>query len=191
MPSVYDLKPRFQNLLRPVMRALAGVGISPNMVTVAAIAGSAAAGWYAAVHSLWVLPVWLFIRMALNAIDGMMARELNQTSGLGAILNEAGDVVSDALLYFPLALVAEVAQWPVVAFVFGAVMTEFCGVLQQSLTGVRRYEGPMGKSDRAFAIGLLALITFAWPALLHYWYWIFWFLSFLTAATCWNRLRLR
>ena len=191
MPSVYDLKPRFQNLLRPVMHALAGARISPNMVTVAAIAGSATAGWYAAVHSLWVLPVWLFIRMALNAIDGMMARELEQTSGLGAILNEVGDVVSDALLYVPLALVAEVAQWPVVAFVFGAVMTEFCGVLQQALTGVRRYEGPMGKSDRAFAVGLLALITFAWPALLHYWYWIFWFLSFLTAATCWNRLRLR
>jgi CDP-diacylglycerol---glycerol-3-phosphate 3-phosphatidyltransferase len=191
MPSIYDLKPRFQSLLRPAMHALAGAGISPNMVTVAAILGSALAGWYAATYSLWVMPVWLFVRMALNALDGMMARELNRMSRLGAILNEVGDVVSDAALYFPLVLVTGVAQWPIVAFVFGATLTEFCGVLQQALTGVRRYEGPMGKSDRAFAVGLVALVTLASPAVLTYWPWIFGLLSVLTVVTCWNRLRIR
>ena len=35
-----------------------------------------------------VLPTALFARMALNAIDGMMAREHNQASKLGALLNE-------------------------------------------------------------------------------------------------------
>ena len=31
---------------------------------------------------------WLFVRMALNAIDGMLAREHGQKSALGGILNE-------------------------------------------------------------------------------------------------------
>jgi len=44
--------------------------------------------------------------MALNAIDGMLAREFGQKSRLGACLNELCDVVSDATLYLPFAFVA-------------------------------------------------------------------------------------
>src|SRR5215471_13784936 len=110
MPSVYDLKPRFQNLLRPLMRSMASMGLTPNAVTMLAIIGSIAVG--AAVSQaakrpalLLLLPGWLFARMALNAIDGMMARELSMSSNLGAILNEFGDAVSDLSLYLPLAFV--------------------------------------------------------------------------------------
>ena len=48
--------------------------------------------------------------MALNAIDGMLAREFGQKSALGGYLNEIGDVVSDAALYAPFALVAPFAR---------------------------------------------------------------------------------
>ena len=50
-----------------------------------------------------LLPLWLFVRMALNAVDGMLAREFGQKSRLGAYLNEISDVVSDAALYAPFA----------------------------------------------------------------------------------------
>ncbi len=43
---------------------------------------------------LLLLPVTLFVRMALNAIDGMMAREHGQASAAGAVLNELSDVVA-------------------------------------------------------------------------------------------------
>src|SRR6185295_10795790 len=129
MASVYDLKPRFQNLLRPAMRILARAGLSPNKITLIAIIGSIAAG--AAVSRaaafpslLLLLPAWLFLRMALNAIDGMMARELEMSTNVGAVLNELGDAVSDLGLYLPLALVYEPALWPAVAFSFGWVLPE-------------------------------------------------------------------
>ena len=51
----------------------------------------------------FLLPAVLFVRMALNAIDGMLAREHGQKSALGAFLNELCDVVSDAALYLPFA----------------------------------------------------------------------------------------
>ena len=54
----------------------------------------------------FLIPIWLFLRMALNAIDGMLAREFNQKSRLGGYLNEITDVVSDAALYLPFAFVA-------------------------------------------------------------------------------------
>ena len=193
MPSVYDLKPRFQELLRPTMRALARAGVTPNAVTVTAVFGSIIAGVAVSFAGgrqplLLLLPLWLFFRMALNAIDGMMARELNMSSDLGGVLNELGDAVSDLGLYLPLAFVYQPAQWPVIAFSIGAVLTEFCGVLGRALGATRHYEGPMGKSDRAFIVGALGLVTFLLPAVLNAWPWIFAIGALLTAATCLNRL---
>jgi CDP-diacylglycerol--glycerol-3-phosphate 3-phosphatidyltransferase len=109
---------------------------------------------------LWLLllPVTLFLRMALNAVDGMLAREHNQKSRLGAILNELCDVVSDAALYLPFALVIPLSPVAAVIAVILAGLTEMTGVVGQALTGDRRYDGPMGKSDRAFAYGLLAFL---------------------------------
>ena len=53
----------------------------------------------------FLIPIWLFWRMALNAIDGMLAREFNQKSRLGGYLNEITDVVSDGALYLFFAFV--------------------------------------------------------------------------------------
>jgi len=110
MPSIYGLKPAFQNLLRPMVNGLARAGVTANQVTVAALLLSLAAGgavaWTRGGRMLLVLPAVLFARMALNAMDGMLAREHGQKSALGAILNELGDVAADAGLYLPLAYVA-------------------------------------------------------------------------------------
>jgi CDP-diacylglycerol--glycerol-3-phosphate 3-phosphatidyltransferase len=193
MPSVYDLKPRFQNLLRPLMRRLAAVGITPNVVTIIAIVGSIIVGAVvsqAGAHTmlLLLLPAWLFARMALNAIDGMMAREMAMATNLGAVLNELGDAVSDLGLYMPLAFVYEQAAWPVTAFSIGAALTEFSGVLGRALGASRHYEGPMGKSDRAFVVGALGLATVFFPAASKLWPWIFGVAALLTVVTCWNRV---
>lgn len=197
MTSVYDLKPRFQALLRPLVRTLVAKGVTANQVTIAAMLASVATGVALWVFtgdrlSLLLLPLVLFLRMALNAIDGMIAREHDQKSRLGAILNEAGDVVSDAALY--LALVPALAPfgaagWPIVLFVVAAILTEFVGVLGPTIGGDRRYDGPMGKSDRAAAIGLLAfLIAVGVPG--GGWIdWIFGLLALLALWTAVNRAR--
>lgn len=194
MPSVYDLKPRFQNLLRPTMRGLASLGLTPNAITLIAIIGSIAVGAIVSRAAtdparLLLLPAWLFLRMALNAIDGMMARELKMSTNIGAVLNELGDAVSDLGLYLPLAFVYEPARWPAVAFSIGAVLTEFSGVLGRALGASRHYEGPMGKSDRAFVIGALGLATFFLPTLLRFWPWVFGAGALLAAITCLNRVK--
>src|SRR5579864_5341171 len=105
-PSIYLLKPRFQASLLPLVRILADSGVTANQVTLAACALSVASGLFLSSPAesralLVLLPVLLFFRMALNAMDGMLAREFGQRSNLGACLNELGDVVSDAFLYLP------------------------------------------------------------------------------------------
>lgn len=162
MASIYDLKPAFQGLLRPLCRTLARLGVTANQVTVAAMLLSLAAGawvaWRPAERApLLAIPAVLFVRMALNAIDGMLAREHGMKSALGGLLNELGDVVSDAALYLPLARVPGVAPWAIVVAVLLAGWTEMTGVAAVQIGASRRYDGPMGKSDRAFVFGVLCL----------------------------------
>jgi len=186
--SVYDLKPRFQAMLRPLADALARLGVTANAVTLTAVLGSLVVGiacvyaWaYPPLLLLW--PAWLFVRMALNAIDGMLAREHGMKTALGGILNEVGDVVSDAALYLPIAFFTEGSLWPAVLFTLGAVSTEFCGVLGQALGASRRYDGPMGKSDRALLVGALAAATFVFPSLYKAWPGFLWAAAALTVVT--------
>ena len=77
--SIYELKPKFQNLLRPLVKRLYNAGITANQVTLAACILSILLGVllvkFADVYTLFfLLPIWMFLRMALNAIDGMLAR---------------------------------------------------------------------------------------------------------------------
>jgi CDP-diacylglycerol--glycerol-3-phosphate 3-phosphatidyltransferase len=161
--TIYDLKPAFQNLLRPLCKALANVGITANQVTVVALMVSVVVGAVFALYpaARWaalLIPIWLFLRMALNAIDGMLAREHGMQSALGGILNELSDVLADAALYLPFALVPGISPSLVVAIVVLSIVTEMAGVVAVQIGASRRYDGPMGKSDRAFVFGLLALL---------------------------------
>jgi CDP-diacylglycerol--glycerol-3-phosphate 3-phosphatidyltransferase len=193
MPSIYGLKPKFQNLLRPVANGLARAGITANQVTLASVALSFAT---AAVifHSrnsraLLLLPVFLFVRMALNAIDGMLAREHNQKTSLGAILNELGDVLSDSALYLPLAVVPGFDPLLIVLIVLLAVLTEMTGVIGVQIGASRRYDGPMGKSDRAFVFGALGLLLGMNLPIVPFVPFILWLVFGLLLVTIINRAR--
>lgn len=160
--SIYALKPRFQALLRPLVARLFALGVTANQVTVFTCAVSVALGvtFYALgapPAGFALVPLWMFIRMAFNAIDGMLAREFGQQSRLGAFLNEITDVVSDAALLLPFALVSPLSGLWVGVVIVLAGLTEFAGVLGSTVGASRRYDGPMGKSDRAFVFGALAL----------------------------------
>ncbi len=194
MVSIYQLKPQFQRSLRPVVTWLAHHGVTANQVTVAAIVlcaagGAAIAIWHTSAAILLVLPCVLPLRMAMNAVDGMLAREHGQTSRLGAILNELGDVVSDSALYLPLALAWPAQAWLVVAVVMTAVIAEMTGVVAVQTGASRRYDGPMGKSDRAAALGLVCFAGGIGLSLDSWIDWVLGLIALLGAATIINRAR--
>lgn len=165
--TIYDLKPAFQNRLRPIVATLAARGITPNQVTVAALILSLVTGMlmstYPAVRAVYLLlPVVLFVRMALNAIDGMLASEYDQKTKLGTFLNELADVASDAALYLPFAVITPLLAIVVILIVVLAGLSEMAGVVAVMIGSARRYDGPMGKSDRALVFGVLALLLTFW-----------------------------
>ena len=163
MASIYSLKPGFQLLLQPVVDKLAKHGVKPNTVTVGALVLSVASGLAIALQPeanwpLLILPLTLLMRMALNALDGMLARQYRLETRLGALLNELGDVLADIALYLPFALVPGLPAAGIVGLCLLASMAEMTGVMAALTTGRRSYAGPMGKSDRAFVIAVLAVL---------------------------------
>lgn len=161
--SIYKLKSSFQSLLRPLVGRLAAMGLTANQVTLVAAIVSVAIGALLLVRpepALFALvPVWMVLRMAFNAVDGMLAREHGQQSALGGYLNEITDVVSDAALYAPFALIAPFSLPWLTAIIFLATLTEFAGALGVAHGNGRNYEGPMGKSDRALLFGALGALV--------------------------------
>jgi phosphatidylglycerophosphate synthase len=192
--SIYGLKPRFQALLRPLVGVLYRAGATANQVTSFACVVSVALGVFLllAHHNqafFLLVPIWFFLRMALNAIDGMLAREFGQASTLGAYLNELTDVISDAALYLPFALLPGSSVVLIGAVIVLSILSEFAGVLGQAVGRERRYDGPMGKSDRAFVFGALGLwigLTAALPAWVAY---VMPIVALALAATVVNRVR--
>jgi CDP-diacylglycerol--glycerol-3-phosphate 3-phosphatidyltransferase len=163
MISIYELKPKFQNLLRPLVQKLAKIGVTANQVTIFAMFLSIATGLIVFAFSsnpliLVIVPIVLFVRMALNAIDGMLAREHDMKSSLGNFLNELGDVISDTALYLPFAYLTGIFEPLMLAVIFLAILSEMTGVMGVVIGASRRYDGPMGKSDRAFVFGVLAIL---------------------------------
>jgi CDP-diacylglycerol--glycerol-3-phosphate 3-phosphatidyltransferase len=172
MISVYKIKPAFQKLLQPVLNSLHRLGVTANQITSVAIILSLFTGiliWqYPDKLILLLIPLALLIRMALNALDGMMARQFNMQSRIGEILNEAGDVISDLFIYFPLIKIFPANTYLFLSFLFLSVINEFAGVLGKAITGIRFYDGPMGKSDRAFFISILCLLFYFYPQASNY-----------------------
>ena len=190
MISVYQLKPKFQALLQPLLQRLRNWGVSPNLLTLLGIVLSLAMGIYAfygdRTIALILMPIVLLLRMALNALDGMMARQYNLQSKMGALLNEIGDVVSDIVLYYPLYVLFAMDQIWIMCFLLLSVLNEFAGLLGQALGGARRYDGPMGKSDRALVVGVLSLL-FLFKAPI-YWY-LTWIWMVVFCLLIWSTLK--
>lgn len=171
MPSIYQLKPAFQNVLRPIVRRLYQMGITANQVTLLAMLISVALSIFLYFYFknykvnilLLVFPIWMLVRMAFNAIDGMLAREFKQQTKIGAFYNELCDIISDTFLYICFITFTFIQPALLLFVIFLAILSEYTGVMAPLIGQDRRYDGPMGKSDRAFCFSSLAIIIVIFP----------------------------
>lgn len=157
----FDSKAFFETVFRPAANACARSGVTANQVTIAAIVPSFAGGlavliWPGSSWALMCVPGVLGVRLALDHVDGVLAREHAMASPLGHVLNEHLTVLGDAALYLPLAVVPGVTAWFVVLVVVLGITSEFTGVVAGQVGGDRRLDGPMGKKPRAVVFAAVA-----------------------------------
>lgn len=165
---MYSLKSRFQTLLLPIQNILITLSITPNQVTifscVLCLMYSALLAWSEWTQLLLlILPLLLFIRMTLNALDGMVAKTTNNTTSVGMVLNEVCDVISDLALFSAFFLVLQIPPvlwWGLIVL---SLLTEFVSLAVYQARKIRSHSGPFGKSDRAVFLGVLAVILVVIP----------------------------
>lgn len=194
MISIYNIKPQFQRLLTPILEWMHRKDITANQITVSACILSVIIGvlfWFAE-DNKWLflaLPIGLLLRMALNALDGMMARRYNQISRKGEMLNELGDVVSDTIIFLPLLKYQPESLYLIVIFIAMSIINEFAGVMGKVISNQRNYDGPMGKSDRAFILGLYGLACLCGADISSYSMCIFLVINLLLLVSTWIRIK--
>lgn len=194
MISIYNIKPQFQRLLTPILEWMHRKDITANQITVSACILSVIIGvlfWFAEDNKWFflALPIGLLLRMALNALDGMMARRYNQISRKGEMLNELGDVVSDTIIFLPLLKYQPESLYLIVIFIAMSIINEFAGVMGKVISNQRNYDGPMGKSDRAFILGLYGLACLCGADISSYSMCIFLVINLLLLVSTWIRIK--
>lgn len=194
MISIYNIKPQFQRLLTPILEWMHRKDITANQITVSACILSVIIGvlfWFAEDNKWFflALPIGLLLRMALNALDGMMARRYNQISRKGEMLNELGDVVSDTIIFLPLLKYQPESLYLIVVFIAMSIINEFAGVMGKVISNQRNYDGPMGKSDRAFILGLYGLACLCGADISSYSIYIFSVINLLLLVSTWIRIK--
>lgn len=160
MPTIYQLKPASQNLLRPIVPWLAKMGVTPNQVTIFTTSLAICCGGLVLWNNsmLLLLPPLMLVRATLNVIDGMLAREHQMKTTLGGILNELADVIFDAAIYLPFGLLPGVSGYLVAIVVVLSIISELAGVLGLTVGSQRQYDGPMYKTDRGVIFSIIGVL---------------------------------
>ncbi|PTK13873.1 hypothetical protein BUZ90_12850 [Mammaliicoccus sciuri] len=191
--SIYEIKPKFQQLLMPIVDWMRKIGMTPNQVTILALVLSIVTGIILSIfhENKWIyilMPIVMFVRMALNAIDGVMAKKYQMKSHLGFLLNELGDVISDLFLFIPFVFIAEDYGIGIMLFISLSIISEMAGVTVRVIGSSRRYDGPMGKSDRAFIVGFISFLIFVHLNIIPYLHFVFYICSILMLINIYNRI---
>ncbi|MGH2789177.1 MAG: CDP-alcohol phosphatidyltransferase family protein [Actinomycetota bacterium] len=164
MKGLYAAKPWFVRRLHRIEDGLVARRVSPDALTLAAVAVSVCCGLLLALGGVFDKPaLWLLVpplglvRLALNALDGSIARRSRSASPFGEVVNEMGDRISDVVVIGSLALVVT----PSLALGALAItmLSSAAGLLGTVVIGERLSTGPMGKADRVVALGLGALVA--------------------------------
>jgi len=171
----------------PIVRTLAGLGVTPNGITGVALLGNGVAAAFVASGALAVGGALMLVFSAMDLLDGELARTTGRASKLGALLDSVFDRFSEAVVLFGL-LVYELNEGHreesalIFVAVVGSLLVSYVRARAESL-GVALRSGLFTRSERVVVLGV-ALITGALvrPAL--------WVLAVLTVLTSAQRLYL-
>jgi len=156
----------FRRTARAATQLCVRLGIHPDAISYLSMLAALAAGvcFWKSGKLPWLLlvaPLFCYLRLWFNMLDGMVAVAAAQASSRGEILNDLPDRVSDVIIFAGVAHSGLnnplFAYW---AAIF-ALLTAYVGLFGQALGGQREFSGMMSKPWRMVALHVGAWATFA------------------------------
>lgn len=150
-------------MMQPLVVGAVRVGLTPNLVSVAAILVAAAAGGAFASagdqQSLYLVgAVLVVINGVLDLLDGGLARELGVDSMSGDMFDHVLDRYADILIVGGLATGVENYALGFAA-VTGVLMTSYLGTQAEAVGIDRVYGGLLGRADRLALVTAVTVLT--------------------------------
>lgn len=155
------LRVRFKNVLDPIGRFLNRLGIAPNTLTLAGLAGNFVGALFLAQGRFIPGGVLLFLMGPLDALDGTMARLRGEPSAFGAFVDSVTDRFSElfiyaGLIYFYLSAQNTLMVLLAFAALGGSFMVSYVRARAQSL-GYEAKHGILTRMER-FALLVAGLL---------------------------------
>jgi archaetidylinositol phosphate synthase len=150
--------------------------ITPNILTIAALLASAAAG----ILFYLRLEFWGIVAVALNAfcdmMDGAVAREMKIQSLRGDFLDHAVDRYADIFIICGI-FAGGLVPWPIGVFALtGVLMSSYLGTQAQAVGVGRFYGGLLGRADRLVLIMVVGITGLFFPVSIYGLTWLGWLL---------------
>ena len=176
MAAMSDYEPTSRRPIAAVFRKTANAavrfcvhhGIHPDAISYLSIVAAliAAICFWKSGARRWLLiiaPLFCYLRLWFNMLDGLVALAAGKASRRGEILNDLPDRVSDIVIFVGVAhsglMNPLIGYW---AAIF-AVLTSYVGLFGQALGVQRQFGGIMSKPWRMVALQAGAWLTFLLP----------------------------
>jgi CDP-diacylglycerol--glycerol-3-phosphate 3-phosphatidyltransferase len=148
-----------EKILHPAANILFNDGVRAVHVTLCAALICVAVGMLVAAFAfhVWIfslIPVWMLIRLAFNAIEAQLASEFGQHSRFGTCAHELSRVVAEIALFLPFSVVPKVSLLLVLLVTLLSILSEFAGLLGPLIKASRRRDGPMTSNLRTLFFGV-------------------------------------
>lgn len=163
--GIYSIKPRFQRFLSPIKNLLIKYKVHPTTINILALIISITGGISLYLSDRYLLlliyiPFMAFIRTALNALDGLVAREQKiRNQKFGEVLNEIIDRLSDVVIFIGLAFTSYI-NFPLASVtIILILLNSYLSILSKAAGGSRQYGGMVGKADRMLYLSLATILV--------------------------------
>jgi phosphatidylglycerophosphate synthase len=176
MATMSEYEPSSRRPIAAVFRQTAGAavrccvrhGIHPDAISYLSVVAALIAAicfWKSGTRH-WLLiiaPLFCYLRLWLNMVDGLVAFAAGKASRRGEIMNDLPDRISDVVIFVGVAhsglMNPFIGYW---AAIF-SVLTSYVGLFGQALGGQREFGGMMSKPWRMVALHGGAWLMFFLP----------------------------
>jgi phosphatidylglycerophosphate synthase len=154
----------FRATARLATRLCIQLNIHPDAVSYASVVAAAIASfcfWKSGLHPwlLFLAPLFCYLRLWFNMLDGMVALASGKASWRGEILNDLPDRVSDVLIFAGIAHSGWVNPFLGYWAAISALLTAYVGMFGQAVGVDREFSGVMSKPWRMVTLHIGAWIT--------------------------------
>ncbi|KAF5417958.1 MAG: Bifunctional IPC transferase and DIPP synthase [Candidatus Methanophagaceae archaeon] len=161
--------------MKRIARYFAAIGLSPDSITILSLLSAILAGVFFffsgtghvqnSTFNLLLLLAGIFVCLSsiLDALDGIMARELGNASKRGDFLDHVIDRYADMLIVCGIIFGGYVSCKIGVIAVIGILFSSYMGTQAQAVGLKRIYGGLLGRADRLLIIIVATFLTMVYP----------------------------